>query len=220
LKRTILFSLLVIGVAITLVTTGSTYSVFTDSSTGSTPGGDGINAATLDVLVNGDSDTAEATSTAADGDGQTTSFTFTLAGTDCVVDNLFPEVVCTRLATVGNGGSISLTYTADVWADDNGVDDGALGVTDDTTVACFDVALDLTGGAAPLYGAVDTADLSSAAGAPGANAYPTTDDTDLAPGELMQVRVSAVVDDDNACQAQTGYIIVTIQAEQSASPLD
>jgi len=218
LKRSILFSLLVVGVALTLVTTGGTYSVFTDSSTGSAD----VESATLDVLVNGDTDTLGVTSTADDGDGQATAFTFTLAGADCDPDSLYPTSVCTRLATIGNDGTLSFTWAADVWADGNGTDDGAAGPTDDTLAPCFDVDLDVTGGAAPTYSTVDTAEVSSEAGAPAANAYPTSvgDDTDLAPGEEMQVRVTAVVDDDNACQTQTGAIMVRILASQSATPLD
>ena len=216
MKRSILFSLLVIGVALTLVTTGSTYSVFTDFSTGSIA----TTSGTLDLLVHGDSDIEEANSDASDGDGQGTSFTFTLAGTDCVLDNLFPTIVCTRLLTIGNDGSLSFTYSVDVWADVNGTDDGALGFADDTLEPCFDVALDVTGGAEPTYAAVDTADDSDVTGAPGANAYPLSDDTDLAPTETMQVRVSAVVDDDNTCQTTSGFVVVTVQAAQSLTPLD
>jgi hypothetical protein len=215
LKRSILFSLLVVGVALTLVTTGGTYSVFTDSSLGSAE----VDSATLDVLVNGDTDTG-VTSTTADGDGQATAFTFSLEGTDCDMANMFPTAVCTRLATIGNDGSLSFTFSADVWADADGTDDNANGSTDETLATCFDVDLDVTGAAAASYSTIDTADASSETGAPGANAYPTTDDTDLAPGETMQIRVSAVVDDDNACQAQAGTIMVRILASQSATPTD
>jgi hypothetical protein len=218
LKRSILFSLLVVGVALTLVTTGGTYSVFTDASTGSAE----VDSATLDLLVNGDEDVNVVQSTAADGDGQGASFTFSLAGTDCDLNALYPTIVCTRLITVGNDGDLSFTYSIDAWSDVDNTDDGAAGLAGDTTEDCFDIALDITGGAAPSYATVDTADASSDTDAPAANAYPTTvgDDTDLAAGETMQLRVSAVVDDDNACQTTTGFIMVTIQASQSATPLD
>lgn len=207
MKRTTLFSLLVIGVAIGIAYSGSTFSLWTDSSTGSTA----VATQDLDLLVDGD---GNITNDADDGSGQDVGFVFTFALDEgCEPTALLPGVVCSRELTITNGGDVPFTWEAFAWSDGDGEDTDLNGPTgDDVGNSCFNVAF----GDTVTYEDLDAIDDDSeATEAPAAGSYPGANTDALEASESMTLQVNAAVADDNDCQSLTGdFIVVTILATQ------
>lgn len=200
--RKVLLPILIIAGVFALVAGLSSYAVFTDSAVGTSSQ---ATAGTVDVVVNSDADDA---------------FDVTF-GSTCVTTSLAPTEVCGQTLTLQNAGQLSFTYSIEAWSDTNNTDDGAAGSGGDTVVACFNVKLTL-GTSDDTYANVTAAGSSTGLQTPGATGYPTTvgDNTDMAATESQQWRLNVTVDDDNACQAVSAYILVRVLATQSSTPRD
>ena len=90
MKRSILFSVLIIGAVFAVVAGAGTFATFTDSATG----GQTVSSGTVDVLVNGDTDD---------------NFAVSLAGGAGCPSNMAFGDSCTFAVTVANNGSLSFT---------------------------------------------------------------------------------------------------------------
>ena len=119
----------------------------------------------------------------------------------CDQDNISPLSQCAtqlEISNVGDDDSSALTYQIVAWADEDGVDSGAVGPGDDSLVPCFNVNL--------LLGVAD-----------GLNVGNNSSDGPLAGSELGVGDsefwgIEASVDGDNACQGATTTLIVAVTA--------
>jgi predicted ribosomally synthesized peptide with SipW-like signal peptide len=207
-----LFSLLVIGVVVSVVAGAGTFSAFTDTATADP---EQVTAGDIELSIDG---------------SETEPFAMTLVGTICNPSELAPPSgsftgdVCAEQIAITNTGDLSFTYTITAWVDEDNTDTGNDGPTGDNVETCFNLHIIGPATSAPAeqtYATVVAANTSSVSDAPTTNEYPTPDDTDLNDGEgAMHWRLSVAVDDLDVCQEETGFIMIRIVATQSATPHD
>ncbi len=129
--------------------------------------------------------------------------TFVFSPIMCESDNVSPLSRCATelvISNVGESDSSPFLYTIAAWADNDGVDNGAIGSSGDDLTACFNINLIL--GASSADG-VNVGDNSEDGPLPG---------SELRLDETQTWGLEASVDDDNACQGASTTIIVVVEA--------
>ena len=195
-RRSLLFSMMLIGAVVALATGATTFAPFTDSDTASSPGGVTAGEVALNLKGNPDESitfTGNCTSEVAPGD-------------------VCSESLAIMNATGGNG--LAVTYTLETWADSDGIDSGASGSGGDTVVDCINVEYDAD---AVAEGTVAN---QSTTGAVAGGSGPDADTDDLDPAEEESFLLEVAVDDDDSCQSASATVMGIAIATQSATPHD